>query len=305
MNKSDDDCSFVIIGTISENDKATAFESYLATPVLPSTEYPKGSDYTIAFLDSTGATLDEKPFIVSFQTPHLPIPLLSTSFSIVCPFPKDTKSVEIRHSANVLIHLKKSDNAPAVSNVHVVKEEGSESNIIIEWQASDPDGDNDLTYSIAYSIDQGNAFMPIEGGIKKTKLTLSTVGLGGSNSALIKVTASDGFYTAESISEPFYLPTKPPVATILWPGSDDSDFGSDEVLLLRGIGLDPQDGILKGDNLEWFLKGPKVEQAMGKGDELAIKAPSAGKYTIRLVATDNEGESGSSEKVIVVHGNKS
>jgi hypothetical protein len=302
MNKNDDDRSFVIVGTISQDDKAIVFESYLATPDLPSSEYPKGSEYTIAFLDNTGATLDEKPFIVSFESPHLPTPLPSTSFSIVCPFPKGTVSVEIRHSSNVLIHLEKSDNAPTVSNVRVTKAEDSESNMIIEWQASDPDGDDDLTYSITYSIDQGKSFLPIEGGIKKTKLTLSTLGLGGSKSALIKVTASDGFYTAESISEPFFLPTKPPVATILSPRSDESNFGSEEVLLLRGIGLDPQDGILKGDNLEWFLKEPKVEQALGKGDELAIKAPSAGQHTIRLVATDKEGESGTDEKVIVVRG---
>jgi hypothetical protein len=303
MSKSDDDDqSFVIIGSINQDDKAIVFESYLAPSDLPSSEYPKESEYTIAFLDNTGATLDEKPFTVSFKNPDLPLPLLSTSFSIVCPFPKETESIEIRHSAKVLIHLEKSDNAPSISNVRVMKAEDSESDMIIEWEASDPDSDDDLTYSVSYSIDQGKSFIQIEGGIRKTKLILSTLGLGGSESALIKVIVSDGFHTSEAISEPFFLPTKPPVATILWPRSgDNNNFGSDEVLLLRGIGLDPEDGILKGDNLEWFLKESKGDKTLGKGDELAIKKPlPAGKHTIRLVATDKEGKSGDDERVIYV-----
>jgi hypothetical protein len=251
-------------------------------------------------LDNGIATLDQKPFTISFERPDQPLPLLSTSFSIVCPFPKGTKSVEIRHQANVLIHLEKSDNAPTISNVRAIKAEDSESNIVIEWDASDPDGD-DLTYSVSYSLDQGKSFIPIEGGIRRTKLIISTLSLGGSETALIKVTASDGFHTSEAISEPFFLPTKPPVATILWPRSEDNNFGSDEVLLLRGIGLDPEDGILKGDSLEWFVKEPKGEMTLGKGDELAIKKPlPAGKHTIRLVATDKEGKSGEDEMVISV-----
>lgn len=293
--------SFVIIGSINQDDKVSVSESYLAPPKMPSSEYPKESEYTIAFLDNTGATLDEKPFTVSFESPDLPLPLLSTSFSVICPFPNEAESVELRHSEKVLLRLEKSDSAPTISNVRIIKAEDSESDIIIEWQASDPDGD-DLTYSVSYSIDQGKSFIPIEGGIRRTKLTLSTLGFGGSESALIKVTASDGFYTSEAaISKPFFLPTKPPVATILWPKSEDDNFGSDEVLVLQGIGLDPQDGILKGENLEWFLKDLEGEKTLGKGEEITIKKPlPAGKHTIRLVATDKEGKSGDDERVIVI-----
>lgn len=44
----------------------------------------------------------------------------------------------------ILILLKESDSAAIISNMRVIKAEDSESNIIIEWKASDPDGD-DLT----------------------------------------------------------------------------------------------------------------------------------------------------------------
>lgn len=296
-----DEQSFVIIGSISQDDKVNVFESYLAPrDLLPSSEYPKESEYTIAFLDSTGASLDENLFTVSFESPDLPLTLLSTSFTVVCPFPNGAQSVEIRHSGKVLIHLEKSHNAPTISNLRILKAEDSKSDIIIEWEASDPDGD-DLTFSLSYSIDKGKSFIPIEGGIKKPKLTLSTLDLAGSENASIKLTASDGFYTSEAISEPFFLPTKPPVATILWPKSEDSNFGSDETLLLRGIGLDPQDGILKGENLEWFLKDPEGERMLGKGDEVTIKKPlPAGNHTIRLVVTDKEGNTGDDERVIVI-----
>jgi hypothetical protein len=294
--------SFVIIGSINQDDKVSVFESYLTSSDVLISEDSTDSDYTVAFLDKAGATLAENPFTVSFKTPHLSFPLLTTVFSVVRPFPSSTASVEIRRSQKVLLRLERSPTAPIISNLSVLPSIDSQfnKNLSIEWQASDPDGD-ELTFSISYSVNQGKTFLPVEGGLKKTKLSLTTLGLSGSKDALIKVSASDGFNTAEAISNPFTIPTTAPVATILWPQKDNEniDFTSKKPFLFRGAALDVQDGVLDGKSLAWFLVELHGEHLLGYGSELLIKSLPIGVHTIRLVATDQDGKSGSDERVII------
>jgi hypothetical protein len=295
---------FVMIGIISQDDKAIVSESYLVPSGMPfSEDSSTDSAYTIVFLHKKGAILAESPFTVSFKQPHLAFPLLSTMFNIVSPFPNNTASVEIRRSGKVLLHVERGGSSPTISNLRVIPSVDSEFNkkIIIEWDASDPDGD-ELTYSVGYSIDDGKSFIPIEGGLKQQKVTFSMLGLSSSKSALIKVTVSDGFNTSEAISDPFSIMTTTaavPVATIMWP-HNANDFKSNNAVLLRGAALDPQDGLLDDKSLEWFLIGPKGEYLLGNGSELLIKPLLVGKYTIRLVATNRHGESGTDEQIVVI-----
>jgi hypothetical protein len=291
--------SFVVIGSISRDGTATIFESFLSAD-LPHTDESADQSYTLAFLDSGASTLAESPFQVSFDAEDVPIPLTKTTFSVVRPFPKDTASVEIRREGTVLATLKRTATVPTVANVKVITSVNLEidKQIEVEWLGADP-GDNNLSYAVSYSIDQGKSFRPIESGIKENRLTLLAYGLGGSKSTLIKVTATNGFQTSEAISEPFVLPTASPVATIL-SSSQKAIFTPDQPIVLRGMAFDYQNGVLSGEALEWFLADQQKAQLIGTGNEPTIKPLPTGAHTIRLVATNREGEQGTDERLIQI-----
>jgi hypothetical protein len=130
-------------------------------------------------------------------------------------------------------------------------------------------------------------------------LTVPTLGLGGSKNALVKVTASDGFHTSEAVSDPFVLPTTAPVAAIF--GSKEQlTFTADEPVVLRGAAFDLQEGVLKGESLQWFIVEPKGTYLLGSGDELVVKPLPVGKRIIQLVATNQDGKQGTTERTILV-----
>lgn len=294
--------NFVLIGSVGIDGTATIFESFLVLEDVPVTDPAMDKTYTVACLDNLGTILMESPFDVSFTAEDQPEPFtfLRTAFSLVCPFPKNTASVEIRREGKTLAALARSDTSPTLTNVKVTPSINFETDkqIQIEWWSADSSIDN-ITYSVSYSIDQGKSFRPIEGGLRESQLTVSTLGLGGSEGALIKVTASNGFDTVEAISDPFFLPKSPPVATILWP-FEKANFDSDEPFLLRGVAFDLEDGLLNEESLQWFLAEPKETRFLGSGSELLVKPLSVGEYIVRLIATDSDGEQETVERLIVI-----
>lgn len=302
------DKSFVIIGCINQNDEINIYESYLTASSLTRSDLPlsevspdsTGSRYVLAFLDGSGAILDQGIIPITFKTPHFSFPLFDTLLSVVRPMPNDATIVEIRNEDRVLLHLEKSSISPVITNLIVMPTLDSEfkKNISVEWQANHPEG-RELTYSVAYSIDGGKSFKPIEGGLKETRFTLLTSGIGGSNKAMIKVTASDGFNLTEATSNSISIEVSPPVPVILFP-LPAAELTTEEELCLRGTALDPQDGIVDGKNLEWFLVTPKGEHLLGNGNEVTVKSLPAGRHIIRLVATNQDGISANHEEEIIV-----
>lgn len=140
----------------------------------------------------------------------------------------------------------------------------------------------------------------MRGGLKDNTFSYSSAGLPGSQQAQVKVIASDGFRTAESLSNIFSLPTSPPVPVIILPGRKAELTSADE-LQLYGLALDAEDGIVQGKSLEWILIGPKGEQhRLGNGERLSAKPLIAGQYTIRLVAKDQDGQQGVDELLILI-----
>ncbi|UIE36661.1 hypothetical protein [Leptodesmis sichuanensis] len=196
--------------------------------------------------------------------------------------------------------LKRSLSTPIVTAVTVKASPSFEldQQIYLEWFGADVDVDH-LTYSVSYSIDQGKSFRPIQGGLKETRLILPTLGLGGSKSALFKVTASNGFNMAEAISNPFPLPKSAPVATIFSP-TDNAVFTSNESIFLSGVAINLEEGMLGQQFLQWYLVKSQELHFLGSGREVSIHPLSVGKHLIRLVATDQEGAQAIDERTIVI-----
>jgi hypothetical protein len=110
--------------------------------------------------------------------------------------------------------------------------------------------------------------------------------------------SSDG-YTVSEFSQPRSLGAdeNAPVAAILSPVISGAILEHQQ-LTLAGQAYDATDGVLPGSQLSWYLSGPAYasETLVGSGNSLTLKAPNGfewptGTYTVRLVATDFEGNS--------------
>ncbi|MBS7636460.1 VCBS repeat-containing protein, partial [Candidatus Bathyarchaeota archaeon] len=119
-------------------------------------------------------------------------------FTFYVPFKQGTRFIEIWDSYNNTIGSRTiSENSPAVS---VIFPNGGEilevgKTYSIYWEGSDADGDK-LLYSVAYSLDNGETWVPIAFEINQTSITWDTSNVKESSQCLIKVIATDGVNTA-------------------------------------------------------------------------------------------------------------
>ena len=108
-----------------------------------------------------------------------------------------------------------------------------------------------------------------------------TIGVGGK----IKVMVSDGFNSAEDISDnPFTIGNKPPVAAIISP-PPGAAFTIGPKVVLEGAGMDLENGSLGDSALSWVSS---IDGALGTGQLLEVNL-SPGVHTITLTATDSGG----------------
>ncbi|HKQ80063.1 MAG TPA: hypothetical protein VJ810_40600 [Blastocatellia bacterium] len=292
-----DEQTFVFVGTISRDGEVTVADSYLAPADMPLTEAAEDKTYTVAFINQSGQQLAEQPIHVSFEQDDAPFQSLKTVFSFVSRFPQETAFVELRQAGKVLTRLTRSASAPNIQGVTASPAKDPKSGeFIIEWQGGDPDGDP-LSFSVLYSVDSGMTYIPLVSGWRENKYSLPAAALAGGGGGLFKVIASDGFNTAEAVSPLVSLPVAPPVAAILSP-ENGAALEAGAAVTLRGAALDPEEGLLGGESLQWFLVGASGEQLLGSGRELFLQALPAGKHTIRLVATDRDGLRGVDEITI-------
>ncbi|MDP3061614.1 MAG: hypothetical protein Q8O40_00145 [Chloroflexota bacterium] len=104
-----------------------------------------------------------------------------------------------------------------------------------------------------------------------------------------RVFSSDGANTGAATSSPFSVSKKLPQATITFP-DDGSAFRPGQLVWLRGVGFDSDDGFLTDVAMQWSssLDGP-----LGAGDDLPLTGMSQGTHTVTLTATDSDGNQAS------------
>lgn len=115
--------------------------------------------------------------------------------------------------------------------------------------------------------------------------------LRGSNQALIRVIASDGFNSAQAQSQAnFSVARHAPVASIYAPGNGHLYTG-DQAVVLRGLALDIEDGMVDDAHLSW---SSNLNGQLGTGSSLTVNAAALqeGTHTISLTATDADGQTG-------------
>lgn len=217
---------FLLRGMIFRNGTAKADEDWhrLAerSPDLTSAD---SGNYSIVLLNGSSQEIYRVGFNASFSyfvnTNGTWVENTTDVYSFVftIPYAVGTALIEIRNTTeHVLLSRVVSPNAPTVSitspNPGEILAAGI--NYTMTWVASDNDGDS-LTYSVAYSYDGGETWMPLTVDLAETSYLWDTTSLPRGENYLTKVIASDGVNTHEDVTDgPFALLLHDVAVTDVW-----------------------------------------------------------------------------------------
>ncbi|WP_129673389.1 IPT/TIG domain-containing protein [Candidatus Chloroploca sp. Khr17] len=211
-------------------------------------------------------------------------------FTLTFPAPTGTVArIELRAGETMLAVATIGAGAPTVAITAPTSGASLGDSLTMRWRASDPDGDP-LRYTIQYSHDKGVTWRAIRvdqpdlAGDEETLVLNNISDLPGSDEALFRVIASDGYHTTLSAPVAVQTPQRAPAPLILAPTPGQS-IPAGTLLALRGTASDAEDGILEGAALRWQLDG----QDLGSGAERLVSAPAPGRHTLTLLARDSNG----------------
>ena len=205
-------------------------------------------------------------------------------FHVVAPWPDNAEWVDLYFGEERLARFEPSAQAPEVilTRPNSGGSFGAYDEVPVTWDAGDLDGD-DLQFTLHYSPDGGERWIVVASGLTGYEYLWNLGDVPGTAGAqgLIRVTASDGFHSAEDLSdEPFAVAGKPPHVVILDPAMDRR-FMQCERVHLRGVARDPEDQMA---TVTWFLDGEPLEA--GLQAELDPLPP--GPHEVVLQAVDND-----------------
>jgi len=216
-----------------------------------------------------------------------PITPTGFPFGLAVPLPLGMNRVELTRGTTTLMSARVASAHPPTVTVNFPPRAGLTLQLpeLVQWSGADADGDP-LTYSVLYSADGGTNWISVGSGIQGGAGYLVDFSrLPGSSQAIIKVMASDGFYSAEDISDyVFTVPNKPPTAVIISPLTM-AQLTDIVPVVLEGRGVDLEDGSLGDGALQW---SSDRDGALGSG-RLLEKMLSPGSHAITLTVTDSDG----------------
>jgi hypothetical protein len=110
-----------------------------------------------------------------------------------------------------------------------------------------------------------------------------------------RVLASDGFNSAEAHSGTIAVADKAPHVHLAWPTPGQRVL-ADQLLFLRGLASDPEDGPLSDQGLTWRVDG----RVLARGGMVGTDALRPGSHQISLEARDAQGNLARAEVSITV-----
>lgn len=236
-------------------------------------------------------------FAVSFFGNDAEEPLDETAFALAVPAQNDEAvgSVVLLSGGEEVARITRSPNPPEVEIETPQPGATLARETLVSWEAFDQD-DDELRFSVQYSPDDGETFVPLTVNRRETELTLDTADIPGSRqgSALIRVIATDGFNTRVAQVNGLTVPErKAPTVRITEPGVHGEDAQERTIeltdgrqLILSGHGYDPEDGFLRDDALRWESS---QDGGLGTGRTVQATGLSEGQHTITLHGTDSDG----------------
>ena len=256
---------------------------------------PDGQSYCLEFQSAGGALLQKVCFELPLEGDGPDEERSMMPYAYTLAWPEGTARVQLMFGAQLLDEQAASAHPPVVK---VISPNGGESwsgARTVTWSASDLDGDA-LDFTVLYSRDGGATWMPLTNGLAATSFALDSGALAGGSQCLVKVRASDGFYTAEDDSDAFFtIPLRSPRATISLPAEGAVYTATDEPTLI-GQGYDPEDGLLPESALTWY-DGTTL---LGHGRLLGVGPLSLGTHTITLRVRDSDGSVAEESRRMIV-----
>ena len=154
----------------------------------------------------------------------------------------------------------------------------------VTWTGRDADS-NPLRYLLQYSPDDGNTWKAVATNLVGETYTLDVGRLGGSETARLRVVASDGVNTGQDDSDnAFTVEGKPPKVYVVYP-LDGSIVPPGRLVVLEGAATDLEDGALTDGTL--FAWSSSLEGELGMGRELRFDDLRPGWHTITLEVPDS------------------
>lgn len=259
--------------------------------------------YHVRLLDADGAMLADNP--VTPVAPHVHEGTADTLYFLTTfPAPGGTVAkVELLQDSTVLATLTPGANVPTVSMIKPAGGETIEDQLEVSWQASDADVNDILHYTVQYSPDNGvNWFSLLSDFVgpqdsNTVSVLIDSLSIPGSatNTARIRVAASDGYNTALALSQPFTVKNRKPEAHISAPAIGETAVAG-QAALLRGGAIDAEEGTLSDTALSWTVAG----KAVGTGEDVNVPGLAPGSYPVVLTAQDSLGATGTATATLTV-----
>lgn len=259
---------------------------------LDSLTNPPG-DYLLELLDGSDNVLRS----ISFDAGEIEVdcaePCPETAepnnalFGLTITDPPDYLKLRFSRQGSVFDTITRSASTPSIYDL-VLSMPGAQpegEDILLTWSATDDDND-DLQYIVSYSVDSGRSYLVLSMNTDATSINISPDLLGGSDTARIAVSASDGLRSALVESEIFSVQNKPPDASI--DASDGIIIFGPQSLVLTASGYDLEDGNLPSAAFSWRSS---IDGDLGVGRYIVVSGAdlTAGEHEITMTATDSAG----------------
>ncbi len=281
----------VFRGLINVDAGTTAFAptSLLISDFEP--PVPSSGEYNLELLDENDNVIESIAFAPTLyykdENKDTSIPQAG-SFIIPVLANSAVKSAKVTKDGDDIGSIDASDNAPTVEITFPNGGENlSDETVLLAWDAEDLDGD-DLSFVVQFSPDGGSTWTTFATQWTETTYPVALRDLAQTSTGLIRVIASDGFNTAQDVSDgTFITPNNAPVISILRPQNNQVFIGVQQVFC-EARADDVEDGRLSGSQLRWTSDR---DGFLGTGERINFPASdlSEGPHVFTCQATDNLG----------------
>lgn len=300
-----------VSGTV-EDDGSALIDPILATqgelPAVDTDPTPEPDSVEVTLYTSDGTEISSR--IVSLYSADHPNVLPADDpvseerggpgFAVGLPDPQQLGAVlEVRSNEDgvLLGAAHASQTAPEVTLTSPDADGfGSSGSLDVGWESSDSDGDP-LSASIFFSSDDGQTWRPLAIGIGDSALPIDRSRLEATQTGRIKVVVSDGFRSAEDISEAFVVTGEGPVVVILSPTANSVP--ADAPVSFEAVAWDREDGLIDPASAEW---SSDLAGSLGTGSPLTLEAGvlARGCHLLTASFVDSDGSRGFEKQALGV-----